>query len=681
MQRPDPAPCRELFFSTIRPQDDMPIKPDYLHNPALRLLLFGGKGGVGKTTLSVASALFLAEVRPSSTILIVSTDPAHSLSDSLGCDISDAVTSVPMEGGGANLFARQLSSDTLAARFRQKHGETMQTIAERGTYFDREDITGFFSLSMPGLDEVMGMLEVADLVAGKAWDVLILDTAPTGHTLRLLALPEQMSAWVRVMDLMLHKHRYMATVFSGKRYVKDRCDRFLDTLGREVTAVGKLLRDPRLTRFVPVMNPEIMSFRETAGLVESLEGAGVPLREILVNRVIDDEGCELCRGEHRRQRGLWGQINERFARYETVSVVRDKGGMRGIGALGALGRRLGQGGDAPTPVVNPQKGEGLTPPLVHGSGTEGPQAAELFDALESRVSSGLEMIVVGGKGGVGKTTVAVSVSLELSRRLKDRRVLLVSTDPAHSLSDALNLPVGDRITPVTERLSAYEMDADRLFEAFKADSREEIRALFDRFAGKGMDIAFDREVMTELLALAPSGLDEIMALDAVMDVREQRDCDVLVLDASPTGHLLRFLETPALVRQWLKAYFTVLMKYKGGMRLTKTVEKVIALSRNVRRIQQQLTDTGKTTLVAVTLPEAMVQAETERLLAYVKGAGISCGHLVVNRVMPESVCPSCTAIRRREQSCLAVCRTRFPDVMVTEIPWIQGDVGHQPGGS
>lgn len=92
----------------------------------------------------------------------------------------------------------------------------MKEIANRGTYFDREDINDFFSLSLPGMDELMGIMTMMNQLESREYDVIVLDTAPSGHTIRLLSLPDHMGKWLRVLYLMLEKHRYMAFVFRGR---------------------------------------------------------------------------------------------------------------------------------------------------------------------------------------------------------------------------------------------------------------------------------------------------------------------------------------------------------------------------------------------------------------------------------------------------------------------------------
>lgn len=643
--------------------------PEFLQNKDLRLIFFGGKGGVGKTTMAATAALHLAGSRVHGKVLVISTDPAHSLSDSLGIEIGDRVTAVEGAGGrgqGAvtNLFARELDANRLLEDFKRKNNAVIKKLAERGTYFDKADISDFLDLSLPGMDEVMAIIEMADLLKEGACDVLIVDTAPTGHTVRMLNLPQQMLKWIEVMDLMQHKHRYMFRHFTGKKYVKDECDIFLDDLTSDINRVIKLLSNRDETRFVPVMIPEFMSIDETKRLVRSLEKIHVPIKEVVVNRVAENDGCRFCRSKKDDQKQPLMEIANAFSTYGGIRVPLFANEIRGLEGLKRtadylLGRSL-------TSVPLP------TPPAAQGSHT----------CLS--LNPDLEFILFGGKGGVGKTSLASAAGIHLAQRYPEKKILVFSTDPAHSLSDSLKIQIGNVITPVewsgdsvrgaggrgqgSGNLFALEIDADKLWTDFKDAFQKDIQEVFDNFLARGTDIKFDREVMTEILELAPPGLDEIMSLDKVMDLRKAGTFDMFVLDTSPTGHLLRFLELPQLVREWLQAFFRLLLKYKGVVRLTSAAEKALNLSKNVRKIQETLADSQKTGFVAVTIPEAMGFLELERLMGALETGHIPCNYITVNKVIPQTDCAFCAVKRAEQQGYIKEMNSRFPDRTIVQTP-------------
>ena len=532
--------------------------PEFLNNQELRLIFFGGKGGVGKTTVAALSAIYLAKIhRKSKKILIMSTDPAHSLSDSLGIKTGDPEIPVSITAETC-LYARELNAMKLMDRFRQKNLKVIQKLAERGTYFDREDINDFLNLSLPGMDEVMAILEMARLLSEKQFDILLVDTAPTGHTLRMLQLPGQMKRWLDVMELMQQKHRYLFRHFSRKKYRKDACDFFLENMRKDLDRVQRILSNPATTRFVPVLVPEPMIFLETRRLLKSLEAARIPVKELVINRVGTFGGqdqCPICRGRKAKQRPILKEISTAFSAFSKVEIPLFPFEIQGIPALEETADYIFEKKN-PKPALKVQK------KIMK------PSKGLMFEP-------GLEFVFLGGKGGVGKTTIAASVGLRMAQRYLDKKILVFSTDPAHSLSDVFDVPVGNQLTPIpynSEKLSggnlyAIEIDPEGLWTEFKETFRKDMQDLFEQFLARGTDIRFDRQVMTEILELAPPGLDEIMSLNKMMDLRKEKDFDMFVLDTSPTGHLLRFLELPALVRQWLQSFFRLLMKYKGVVRL------------------------------------------------------------------------------------------------------------------
>ena len=662
--------------------------PEYFHNRDLRLILFGGKGGVGKTTMAASAALYLAQSsRSEKKVLLISTDPAHSLSDSFGIEIGDRVTPIsPIH----NLFAIELDASRLAGEFKAKNEAVIKKLADRGTYFDQQDIAEFFNLSLPGMDEVMAIIEIANLMRDKTYDILIIDTAPTGHTVRMLNLPKQMRKWVEVMDLMQHKHRFMSTHFTGKSYVKDECDIFLDELSSDIHRVRKLLSNSQTTRFVPVTIPEPMSIYETERMLGALEKIDVPVKEIIVNRVIESEDCKFCRLKKEDQKKPLNEIEDKFFRYNLIKV--------------------------PLFPVEIQGVDGLKKLMDYLSGKSGPielKKAELPDegyGTYLKLNTDLEFILFGGKGGVGKTTLAAAAALHIAGKHPEKRILIFSTDPAHSLSDSFGIEIGDNVTPIPLRavgrdqgsvvrgqwsvsrgqgagvsgtegavtdntnLFGLEMNADKLFEDFKKNVREEIEQVFDRFLGGRIDIKFDREVMTELFTLAPPGLDEIMALNTIMDLRKEKKFDLFILDTSPTGHLLRFLELPDMVREWLMAFFRLILKYKGVVRLTNVAEKALTMARNVRRIQETLTNREKTDFIGVTIPEAMGVLELDRLISVLDNSGIPSNNIAINMVVPKTDCAFCSLRRDEEQRHIKKIHSIYPGRTIIKIPLFSNEI-------
>src|SRR5687768_6874023 len=208
-----------------------------------RYLFFGGKGGTGKTTCAAAAAIALAE--RGRQLLVVSTDPAHSLGDVLRRRLSIRPSTIPVRRGRLN--ACELDADRALDRWLSARRPALATIFERGTILDRDDVEPFLKMSLPGVDELLGLLEIERLAAGHAYDYVVIDTAPTGHTLRLLATPAFFKTFARVLDLMQEKHRALAHAF-GRHAGRDDADTLIEELYREGERLAILLRDSARTR-------------------------------------------------------------------------------------------------------------------------------------------------------------------------------------------------------------------------------------------------------------------------------------------------------------------------------------------------------------------------------------------------------------------------------------------------
>jgi arsenite-transporting ATPase len=308
-----------------------------------RYLFFGGKGGVGKTTAASATALFLLHnSKRNDSILLFSTDPAHSLSDSLDVKIGNRLVEVK-QFRGARLFAYEMDASLALERFRAAHSEVLAEIAERGTLLDEEDIKQLLNLSLPGLDEVMSLFELSEVDRAGKYTRIVVDTAPSGHTSRLLRLPEVFERIVRTLDLMGEKHRYMIEQFARRRAPLDRVELFLRDLNDRIASVRKLLYDAAETTFSLVTIPESMSVRETERYLELLKEQGVPVRDLIVNRVEQEhDGCEYCHARVLGQKKWLKEIGRAFRGLELHHVPLMPQELRGVEALKEVGNLIWQ---------------------------------------------------------------------------------------------------------------------------------------------------------------------------------------------------------------------------------------------------------------------------------------------------------------------------------------------------
>ena len=298
----------------------------------LKLILFGGKGGVGKTTCASAAAVQLAAA--GARTLLLSTDPAHSLSDCLEQGIGPEITPVD---GVRGLWAVETSAEKLYLKFREEHGEEISRILETGTYLDGEDIAGLLSLPIPGLDEVMGFKRLVDLMEGEEYDLYVLDTAPTGHTLRLLALPEVLDQWIKILARIRYKYHYVVSRFSG-REVHEAADDFLFGMKRALKKVLALLRDPDRCEFVAVTVPEAMIIAETRRLVEELARLKIPVRRLVVNHVVSSAhgACPFCHERWMEQRGLLQECERSFPHLTIFRLLERPHQVKGLQRLREL---------------------------------------------------------------------------------------------------------------------------------------------------------------------------------------------------------------------------------------------------------------------------------------------------------------------------------------------------------
>ena len=304
-----------------------------LKEPPLKLIMFGGKGGVGKTTCACGTALYLAQDFET---LLFSTDPAHSLADSLGQKLGDQPKEIK---GIKNLSALEINAEKALSKFKLEHEDEIKKIVETGTNLDVEDIDSVFALPIPGMDEVMGFKTMIDLVDQAKFDKYVVDTAPTGHALRLLTSSGLLDDWVKVMAKMRWKYRYMVERFAGK-YNPDEGDDFLLTMKKTVKRIENLLRDPGRSEFIAVTTPQDMAILETERLINSLGKYGIKVRQLVINNVLESDGCKFCREKRKEQDNYINYIRGKFDGLKVTIVPSCPHEIKGLKTLAHFKEQL-----------------------------------------------------------------------------------------------------------------------------------------------------------------------------------------------------------------------------------------------------------------------------------------------------------------------------------------------------
>ena len=532
----------------------------------------------------------------------------------------------------------ELDAGRALARWTARHHRALADIIEHGTWLDRQDVDELLELAVPGIDELIGLIEIVRLASERpGCDLVVVDTAPTGHALRLLASPQAVQSLVALLDALQRDHRIVRQQFA--RVTRpDVSDRLIATLEHEAVESWELLRDRTRASFHWVMLAEELAVAETTDALGALERLGVIVDEIIVNHVTPaGPRCPVCDPRRAVEAQVFAAVR-RLAGDRPIRLVdAEVKEPRGAAAL----LRIGAGLQAPQAGLKAR-----TTRVVRTFRS----ADHSTTPLNIETLAGTRLLFVGGKGGVGKTTVAAAIALRLARAARGANILLLSTDPAHSLGDVLRIQASDTAGPVAgapPALHVRELDAPAALAAKRAGLEASLQSLADALGRDGVDAMVNRSLI-ELVELAPPGLDELMGVLSVLEARSRYT--TVVVDTAPTGHALRLLEMPGVARSWVQALLRMLLKYRTVIRPGQLAGDLVDLSRQIRTLQSLLSDRTAVGFVVVTRAAALPRLETGRLLAKLRRMRVATPLVILNAVTPTTdQCPHCRAIGTAER--------------------------------
>ncbi|NLV59351.1 MAG: arsenical pump-driving ATPase [Clostridiales bacterium] len=457
---------------------------DLFHPSQIRLtkyLFYTGKGGVGKTSVACATAVALAD--GGKKVLLISTDPASNLQDVFAMELTNKGTPIP---GAPGLAVANLDPIQAAAEYRESviapyRGKLPASVI---THME-EQLSGSCTIEIAAFNEFSSF--ITDEKVQREYDHIIFDTAPTGHTLRMLQLP---SAWSRFISESTHGASCLGQL-SGLESKKAIYKQAVETLA-----------DGNLTTLILVTRPETAPFKEAERASGELSALGIHNQLLVVNGVLTQRSDALSSSLYEKQQAALAAIPEGLRAFQRCMVPLRAYNVTGLENVRAL---------LNTDHVTTHA-QTLNTECIHTLG----------DVMDELAAENKRVIFTMGKGGVGKTTVAAAVALGLAKRGK--KVHLTTTDPAAHLKFVLDEACGVTMSRIDEAQELKKYQAEVLAKARTSGMSDE-------------DIAYVEE------DLRSPCTQEIAVFRAFAEIVERADNQVVVIDTAPTGHTLLLLES------------------------------------------------------------------------------------------------------------------------------------------
>jgi arsenite-transporting ATPase len=544
-------------------------------------LFFSGKGGVGKTTMACATAVHYATEGRAT--LIVTTDPASNLADVFEQEIGSQIKPIRSI---EHLFAVEIDSDDAAREYREGIIGPMREMMPDDLLSSLEE-----NLSGPCTTELASFDKFIDFMGRDEYEVIIFDTAPTGHTIRLLELPVD---WSKHIDESARGSGQ--TCIGPVQSIQDSKEKY----DRAMT----LLADTDRTTFIFVMRPDALSLYETIRASKELETIGIRSGNLIINGILPNEVCELdfFRTKFEAQEEVIEETKRRIGQPKRYMLLRDNE-IKGIDALKGVAEELFNGTRptvrTSTDSLYPKDGPAVKPDTLRLWSTNGDTKALFFI----------------GKGGVGKTTISCVAALKLAAQ--GFKTLLVTTDPASHIGQVLDVEVGNEPRQINETLYAVLVDQKAAFAEYKQKILNDARGKYS----DDMIQAMEEELNSPCT-------EEMAAFDKFVQFIESRDFDLIVFDTAPTGHTLRLLDLP----------FDYAKQVEMMAGTAETIDQKETTQNRFKEIISILRDENRAVFNLVLYPESTPIMESYRTMLDLKNASIETQLVIANMVLPSESC-------------------------------------------
>ncbi len=561
-----------------------------------RLLFFTGKGGVGKTSLACATAVDLAD--RGKRVLLVSTEPASNLGQVFGFTIGESEpTPVP---GVPRLSALNINPEAAARAYRDRLvGPVRGVLPAETVKAMEEQLSGACTTEIAAFDEFTGLLERTG--TEQAFDHVIFDTAPTGHTLRLLQLP---TAWTNFFDSTTAGASCLGPLSGLEKQRHQYADAVATLADRETTTV------------VLVARPQAAALEEAARTSHELRLLGISNQRLIVNCVMPEGESPdpVARAVRERERKALAHIPDAITALPRETVPLKPCNLVGLPALRAMLL------EHPAAAVGAASRPAAAPPRRR------PSLRTLVDGIEK---DGHGLVMVLGKGGVGKTTIAAAIAVELASR--GHPAHLTTTDPAAHLAMTVESDLPDL---TVSRIDPY-------------DERERYRHHVMEAQGGSLDDA-GRALLEE--DLRSPCTEEIAVFQAFSRVIQESRQSFVVVDTAPTGHTLLLIDATG-------AYHRDVVRH-----MNPDLHVVTPMMR--------LQDPAQTKMVIVTLPETTPVLEAEALQADLRRAGIEPWAWVVNASLAAAGPTDPLLVARAAAEEPHINRVESKNPRMAVIPWL-----------